>query len=962
MDFTLQELIDKTRQRLMTDQEIVLAERRARRMELGIASLERWQQVESTLIPAAIKKAADESGVSDPAIISTFDEILRVILRQVAFASGSDDATRLVKNLESVHRAFWKSPVPTAFVSLSFEHLRDALKKSFPVAEFNQVDRMIRLEQLSLVSLCSFAGIQESLIRQSLDDLFKLNSKWEVQDASLRRRLQQFAETLMQFSARALLPEGGGPLADLIARTNEKIKRDRLFAMAIVELLGLMMGMMRSRELNRYHLKTNHLWLEVQRSLKVALVLNQTRDAISQSVWKKLSDEFRNGFEDVKEAEKAIKQDSYELLAACVILLTPSGTEKFHKAVLEVDRRIYRYKFQEAIVQRWLHLLQEESARIMGAEAFGDIAETLEQSCTFILVAGDFATKRAQILVDVAQKLADEFPEVFERKARYLSYVIRDHEALLDSVYQTLLPQSELTTLGRIAIFGDVLIADKFPKKLMFRSFELLEAAVAERFTDRVAGVLQPRLEAIMRYLRVCVELATTEEKILKDATEPILAQYKDKISSFKNGETKVRRDARTFFRSALASIIPGNEYDLTWGHDVLFETLQDRQFDEAMMNAHINSLIASVKSNLDAETCAWLVPILDRCRKFTVAASALASKEEKIIDQTVKTVLEKHPHIALSHASASRHLSRDFSRLFRFSLLSLFQKGQEKMAHNLDIFYDVIVSEELSVSYIRDCYEGIRNAVKINLNADAASIWMEVLNPSCQAIITTAEVIDRAPTFEGILSSQTAELSANDKAQLATITRLCLQAGALTSFRGGQVNFARELRKEGLKLAAHETLTPEIIWKVLSELHLGAQNFLEGESRNLIANAFQSARDYLSLQSKVSRMELELLKVAVEKARAKGTGPSLPQNIFQQDGRYLLQAALLSLIPGCDESCTQIRQTLSTIYRHHRQGNHGVITSTLEHMKATFQQEVKVGPVGTLNAHLDSFAKSLAA
>ncbi|MGF1571460.1 MAG: hypothetical protein ACFCU1_00130 [Sumerlaeia bacterium] len=962
MEFTLKQLIDQTRQRLMSDQEILLAERRARRIELGSSSLEKWDKVESSLISTSVKKAAEECGEISAEDVEFLEQVLVISLRQVAFAAGADDATRLAKNLDFVFKAIWKQGISARLVSLSFEHLRDQLKSAFPVAEFNQVDRMTRFAHLALVSLASYSENHEMVTQRSLHDLFTSYPKWETQDPSLRRRLGAFAESLMTSSSRSLLPDGADQLTDLLYRTAEKTKKDKVFGQAVVELIPLLNENMSGPDLNRYHLKTKTVWFQVMTYLKISASLNQTRDAICQSIWKKLSEANKNAFPDLKEAEKNIKADSIELLKACCLTLAPGGIHLYHTEMKTLDQRLYRYKFDEQVVHQWHTLLHEEALRIMGAELFGEISATLEQSIQFLSVSADFATKRPEILVEVAGKLAEEFPAIFEKKERYLAYVIRDHEALLDSVYLTLLPHSEMLTLGRIAIFGDVLIADKFPKKLMNRSFELLEEAVASKFTDRISGLINPRLSACMRYFRVTVELATAEDKLLKDASDQIIEKYKSQIIGFGNGEEKVRRDARTFFRSALASIIPGNEFDLNWGHDVLYEVLQDRQFNAEMMNEHIASLIASVKANLDADTCQWLVPILQRSQKFTIAACALAPKEEKIIDQTVKTILEKHPQIKLSHSSAHRHLSRDFTRLFRFSLLSLFGKGQMQMAENLTIFRDVIASEQLSVSYIRDCYQGIKNALKLQLSEEASAIWLSVLEPSTQAIIATTEVIDREETLLAIVDKQCEGQEPADALLLQQVADLCLRVGPLTCFAGGEALFAHHLRVKAIQATASSTMTAATIWNMLSELHKGAENFLEGNTATIMVRAIDCARNYLALQVSVSSVESEVLRDAVKKAVTAAGLNGNSEMLFHQDGRQLLQASLLALLPGTNAVSEQIYQTLSTIYQHHRTGNQGVITSTLEHLKQSFQQHLKHGPVNELNNQMDTFVKRLAA
>lgn len=962
MEFTLKQLIDQTRQRLMSDQEILLAERRARRIELGTSSMENWDKVESTLLPASVKKAAEECGGIPADEAETLTQLLVIVLRQVAFSAGADDATTLAKNLDFVIRSLWKNPVPARFISLTFENLRDEFKVSFPVAEANQLDRMVRVVQLCLVSVASYAEHHASVIEESLSDLFRMNPKWENQDPSLRRRLVAFSESLMLTSSRSLLPEGISPLTDLVHRTGEKMKKDKTFGQAVVELIPLLNEHMSGQELSRYHLKTKAVWLQVMRFLAVSAVLNQTRDAICQSVWKKVFEMNKSGLGDLKEAEKNIKADSIDLLRACCMTLAPGGIHAYHNEMKVLDQRLYRYKLEEKVVHSWHALLTEEALRIMGPEQFGEISTTLEQSIQFLSVSADFATKRPEILVEVAGKLAEEFPTIFEKKGRYLAYVIRDHEALLDSVYLTLLPHSEILTLGRIAIFGDVLIADKFPKKLMNRSFDLLEEAVASKFTDRVAGLLQPRLGACMKYFRVTVELATAEEKLLKDASEPIIEKYKAQISGFGNGEEKVRRDARTYFRSALASIIPGNEFDLNWGHEVLYEVFQDRQFNEEMMNAHVASLIASVKANLDAETCAWLIPILERSQKFTKAACAIAPKEEKVIDQTVKTVLEKHPQIKLSHASAKRHLGRDFSRLLHFSLLSMFGKGQTQMAENLTIFREVIATEELSVAYIRDCYEGIKNAIKMQLPEDAAAIWMSVLEPSTKAIIATAEVLDREETFFGLIAENCKNLSQADQKLMGSVAELCLSHGPLTAFPGGEALFAHHLRILAMKTTASQTITEQTIWTVMSEFQKGAENFLEGSTKAIMVRAIESARNYLSLQLSIARVESQVMRDAVKKAVTSAGLNGNSEAIFHQDGRQLLQACLLTLLPGANALSEQMRQTLSTIYQHHRQGNQGVITQTLNNLKAGFAEHVKHAPLKELNDQMDSMVKKLVA
>jgi len=961
---TVRELIDKTRQRLLTDHELTFVARHARRMEIGAGIAESAGEIENSIIPLIVQdvqnqRSNEENLNSDG--WNTLKGLVTLAVRQVLFANAMDDGTRLKNEIKLIYKLLWKIEVQPATIEMIFESLRDRLIEQFSNHEFRQLDQYLRLAHLSMVSAAAIGSQKKFILQRSITDVFNKYTDWEKQDHTLRRRLTNDMENMLMLAIRCILPQGDEQAAKELMKITARFEKDARYAKGINEMMGFVAANLTERTESRYILKVNAIWGQFTNFLKVSYDLNDKKSSLVLVIWKKLSEAHGTNLKDMKDAQKVFKAESEKFITACAKAIVPGGIEYYHKDMGELDKAVYHRQLPSELTNDWLDLILESAASALSPESYGHLSYYMDASRRYLSVAGDFAVSRDDILMQIADQIAEEYPKVFQAKPRYKLYVVRDHVALLDTIYWSLLPKSDLYVSGRIAIFGDIIIADKFPSEMMLRSFDILEETVKTNFSDQVAGIILPLLKNSLDYYRATVELVTAEGKILKEASEGLFDKYAPEIDKFKDGREKVKLDARTLLRACAASIIPGGEHDLYRGMVIFNENNQDMKFPTEMIKEHMNGLYHAAQNHLSPESFLWLGPILNQCKDYCILSSQLAQIEQDATAEAIERVFKRYPEVEVEHMSARRHLSNDYYLFLKYALPSNTPGGQFRMAENLSILYDVYRSEKLPGNYIKESYKSLEKVVMEKLGSEMSGLASEQIQRVGSALTAVGEMAENA---QGIIDSAlnapniTGGIENDDKLILNNTLQTIVKFSGLTGFEGGQKLFAHKLRITAPQ-AAQSGLTPQVFWEALNQMNVQAKKFLTEESAAIVCKAIDSARDYLSLVCSIGKVESEILRDAVEKA-AKSVGVNgVSEKIFRGDGRLLLHSSLYATLPGGKEDHEYVLRMLSTVYRHHRKGNEGVLTATFEHLKASFQQYVKVGPVQELNETIDKSVKA---
>ena len=456
----LEHLIDRSRQRHFTDDEISGIASHARRLATGCDVIERLRALETQLVQSAVNKTAQrfpdlESTLPEAA--DMLEQSLLMVVRQAAFGMAVDDYSRLCDFLCDLQQFYWTSGISGMVIEFATAALRDEVMATIEGQAGKAFDEWLEVGARFLTVTAEVGAKRSQILEDALSTLFDRFSDLEDRYVDCRSKTARDFELVLLHSIRGMLPDGEQRVFWMLRTFHDAIKQAKFGAAFMEEAFEIL------TDICRKHLdpgRSVELFVQLQPvidfiTLSADLgdhgedIVNKSIDALYQ-----LHPEQQPTQEHIEKA----KRDEALILEHCVYATHPGGQDELVRLMASFSGTLNRFNFGSRLIADAYKMLHETCRTTLRARSRATLLPVLHRTSHFLAIASDLAEKKDAMLAGVADQLEAKYPAYFSQKPDGKEYVVRDQEQLLFNLALGLLPRGTGGAVGRFASFGEVIL------------------------------------------------------------------------------------------------------------------------------------------------------------------------------------------------------------------------------------------------------------------------------------------------------------------------------------------------------------------------------------------------------------------------------------------------------------------------------------------------------------------------
>ncbi|PON15963.1 hypothetical protein C2W62_20960 [Candidatus Entotheonella serta] len=246
----LEQLIDRSRQRHFTDEEISGIACHANRLAMGCDVVEHLRPLETRLVQSVLTKTAEvhpDMETAHPGITDLLQQSILILLRQTAFAMAVDDYTRLCDVLCDLQAPYWQSGLDSAVIEDAMTTLRDDAMVSLDGTAGKALDAWLHAGTRFFILNAEVGRQKDTIIEATVSELYSRYPEIETRYADCRRKTAQDFERVLQHCLRGVLPDGEQRVFRMLRTFHDAIVNAKFGAAFMEEAFELLTDQCRER-------------------------------------------------------------------------------------------------------------------------------------------------------------------------------------------------------------------------------------------------------------------------------------------------------------------------------------------------------------------------------------------------------------------------------------------------------------------------------------------------------------------------------------------------------------------------------------------------------------------------------------------------------------------------------------------------------------------------------------------
>lgn len=969
----LEHMINRSRQRHFTDEEISGIACHAYRLAMGCDVVEQLRPLETRLVQSVVAKMVDANPnmeTTHPGITDLLQQSMLILLRQTAFAMAVDDYTRLCDVLCDLQAPYWHSGLDSAVIEYAMVTLRDNIADSVEGQAGKALDTWLHAGTRFLILNAEIGGKKERIIEAAVAELFNRFPEVETHYTDCRQKTVQDFERVLQHSIRGVLPDGEQRVFRMLRVFHDAIIRSQFGAAFMEEAFELMSDHCRqhlhpgrSVELfSQLHIVTDFIILSAD--------LGDHLETIIETSVNHLTQHYPEQTASNEVIEKA-KRDEQLILEHCAYATHPGGQDEFIQVMSNFYGTLTRFNFGSALIADAYKILLETCRTTLRARSRAALLPVLHRASHFMAIAADLAEHREPLLTKIADQLESTFGAYFAAHASAKALTMRDQELLLSSLALCLLPGGEPIAAGRFASFGETILQHQFDPQLMSASFDLLEKSCMAMLSTHALALLIPYWHRVRQYLDVCVTFALSEDAMIDEACQVVHTHFAEEIGNFENGLAKTAFDLRTLFRTAALSVAPGGASHLVRGLSSFMTHLASVPMPQAMLDTSIGSLLQAVDQRLPAPHREWLMPVLEQCYAHIHVAAALGTCLDRVVDDTIHAVFSQHAQKANAFPGARRKSAEDFTKIVYQSTLAFVSGGGSKLAWGLWAFSESIFANRFGAEFFAHAYGELRQRLAGQLATETWQLLEPNLDQTITAITLMAELAERV---DDILNSCTDALYQKYPGHLQQFRAgrektyrdmsLILRAATASMIPGGEAVLAHVLQKLS-EVLFDGHFGGQFMWDAYESLARSVEAYLQHTSKQALLDTLGTTRDYIALMADLAEKEDMILNESMQALYDKYQGQMQAYRNAREatlyDQRVMLRSCALALLPGGQPQNQEIIELMRVVTQRSK-FNKDMLFDGYALLQQSCMRHLQIGPIQQLTQTIDSSVRLFAA
>ncbi len=973
MHESLERIIDRSRQRQFTDEEISGIACHANRLAMGCEVLEQLRPLELDLVESVVTKTAEampgmES--NQPGITDLLRQSMLTLLRQSAFAMAVDDNSRLCDVLCDLQAPFWQSHLDSAVIEYAMTTLRDDVATRLGGSSGKAFDTWLHEGTRFFILSAEIGQKKNAIIDAAVTELFNRFPDLETRYDDCRQKTVQDFELILQHSVRGVLPDGEHRVFRMLRIFHEAIVRASFGAAFMEEALEILTDRCRenlhpgrSVELfAQLHGVTDFVTLSADLGDHLVAIIDTSVDRLAKLYPDQMASE--------EIVEKA-KRDQRLILEHCAYATHPAGQDEFMTMMSNFYGTLTRFNFGSSFIADAYKMLLETCRTTLRARSRSTLLPILHRASHFIGIAADLAEHRGPLLTKIADQLESTFGPYYAAHPHAKALTIRDQDQLLASLSMCLLPGGENVAAGRFASFGESILLHNFDPQLMSSSFDLLEKSCMEVLSSHALALLIPHWHRVRQYLDVCVALASNEATIIDEAAQLVYTHFAADVDRFSDGRAKTAQDLRTLLRTAALTAAPGGASHLVRGLSSFMAHLADAPMSQGMLDTSVGGLIQAVDQRLPEPHRDWLLPVLQQCHAHVHVTVALSTSLDQAIEQTVDAVFSTHTQKTSEFPGARRKSAEDFAKVVRQSTTAFLSGGGSHLAWRLWAFSESIFANRFGADFFAHAYSELRQKLSDQLAAETMQILAPTLDQTIAAVTLMAELAERADSILGACSDMLYQ-KYPDHLQKFRASRekthrdmqLILRASAISMIPGSEGVFAHVLQRLS-EVLFDGRFGGQFMWDAYDSLARGVETHIQHASKQALTDILGTARDYIALMAELAEKEDTILNESMQALYDKYQGQMQTYRNAREatlyDQRILLRSCALALLPGGQSQHQEIIELMRAVTQHSKL-NQDMLLEGYALLQQNCSKHLKIGSVEQLAQRIDHSVRLFAA
>lgn len=912
---SMEDLINETRNRHFTDEELSRITRHTRHMGYGTEVVDFLSKHESGLVARAINATLGDFPAADqqtPGATDLLRQVLALLLRQAGLAMALDDGKRYFDFLVDLQRPMWASPMNPSLIEGAISRLREECGRAIPAPQSGLFDGWLRVASRFLTANALLARQRQELLDGTLGDL-QMSEPAMAQNlpAHLRRTL----DLMLQHSVQSLLPDGPRRdyafVAPLVSKLFQSEKNPQTTG--------------RAAELLRRNAEA-HLPRAGSGEVLAALAALQTAITAAADISARLEDIMREAGlpYDTVDSRQAItvnqsfayQTSPYSFILQQAILLSLPGTP------YEVMRQLTEFEHQLAhgnasareVADNFQAVLEACRSLLAGA-TIAELEDNLLRLTHYAAFQADLAQNRDGMIEKMVADHERKYEALYPRKGTSAAMGIRDMEQVLHNIALMILPGSAEQCVSRFSLFGEYLLTSKLNGPMMVELMETLERESTATFMGQTLIRLLPNLRRVRQWLDMVVSLQEHEEGIISRTAAEVLQKHPREADKYENGRERTVNDLRTQLRTSVACFLPNGETVMRRGLHAMMAAVVELKMDKGLWDTFVKTLNKNVAATMPKPQRDRLMPVLERAASFAHIAADYGMALDGITSAAADGVLQKFPQLGTRVVGARGLLIEHLETLMTEAALAILPGGDKTFAVAINDLTEKLLDGRLQGPEITEAFDGLRKAAAKQLDGTSRSAMAAFLDKGCATLMTMGELageeeflLHEAVTQLVTRHSLFAENLPNFSAQMKTEMRRILRLAVLQSAPGGESVCYSGISKMATRLA--RLRFKSAIARDAADLLVAGLNQMVRTRpfAKAIVKTVQGLGDSLTLLVEVAENEDNILRVSMDRlvakhgAKADHLREGRARKTAMNDERMMLRSCARNLLPGSEE------------------------------------------------------------